>query len=234
MNWLTAEEVKRESTTPEKALDMSEKHWEQLATATNKEAKGADYRFPFLLGSSLCGLCTYWKRGIGKCGECPLGNCYRMSQYGAAEKLYRVWTEEGYGQPDFKAFKSEARKMLKLLKSLKENKMDKKQEVKGIIINLQSDLADAQAKLKKLDEKFYSIGDRFLNSCHARSPYKLILASSNDGRVVLIELGDGSRYGGETTVSNKTAITEAEIGAVLHGNQSFITRYYDARKKVKI
>ena len=83
-------------------------------------------------------------------------------------------------------------------------------------------------------EETYSIGDRFLNTAAKGHPYKLLLARSYLGKVVLIELRNGNNYGGPTAVENVKSITAAEINQVLKNNQSFITRYWDNRKQVRV
>lgn len=93
-------------------------------------------------------------------------------------------------------------------------------------------IAKAKAAIAK-QEVTYSIGDRFLNSCGGGSYKLLLVRSDNVGEVGLIELRNGSRYGMATSVRNDNAITSAEIVRVLHGNQSFITRYWNDREQCK-
>ena len=129
MKWLTAVQVEKYAITPIKALTISIKHWQQIVDATMIEIK--DYN-KGLFDSWLCGLCTYWS--CYECDEkkesnCPLAKVDRCnksdegegeSQYDRVTGSYKHWEANFYKQSDFRVFKTEARKMLKLLKSLKE------------------------------------------------------------------------------------------------------------------
>lgn len=120
MEWLTIEQVKKEATTPRKALEISIKHWWQNTTATEKELRiyteGLFKNRPITIG--LCGLCTYYD---GECDDCPLKSCDENSEYHQADIAITNWWYNKTPE-NFKLWQQAARAMHKKLCSLRKKR----------------------------------------------------------------------------------------------------------------
>ncbi len=90
MKWLTIPQIKRRSKTAKGALKVSYEHWNQLYTATAKELRAKYRKDNYLILSTYCGLCIYYKYKFGrftKCEHCPLGSERRC---GLDENLWSI------------------------------------------------------------------------------------------------------------------------------------------------
>lgn len=75
---LTPTQVREGATTPEKALELSIKHWWENYNIPKEELEGESP-----IAEDLCGLCSYYRVG-DICGNCPVGDCDYRSLYVAA------------------------------------------------------------------------------------------------------------------------------------------------------
>ena len=138
MKWLTVKDVKEYATTPERALFISRKHWDQIVEATEKEIRAfhKENKKTALLGAFLCGLCSYADDCTDECRYCFLkksgaGCLEKSSQYNKAVNAYKAWIK---GEGDFAAFKVEACKMRKTLDAGAENETERKYRGKRVDI----------------------------------------------------------------------------------------------------
>lgn len=234
MNWLTEEEVKRESTTPDSALDVSIKHHQQIYDATMGEIKDCPYKAT-LLQNWVCGLCRHYGNNNLNCplyikqGTC----CHGGTIWGEVERAYEKWRERKYhwsrSHEFWQKFKKAELEMLNLLKSLKGNKMDKKEKVTQTIERLQSDLDRAKAELEDLAET-YSIADRFKHD----NGDKYMIVIDRNKNVSMVSLGFGCAYSSSSGVIDEDKITKAEFGKIISENFYCFTRYYDHQNRKKV
>ena len=116
MNWLTPQQVREAATTPEKALDVSILHWEQIVAASKKELRqwGTE-----LLSTSYCGMCRFYRKSWS-CKTCLIESCGAETSYGLAFEAFADYSRNYTDYNAYRRFKYHAKKMLKLLRELKQ------------------------------------------------------------------------------------------------------------------
>lgn len=127
MKWLTISQITRRSKTAKGALEVSYEHWCQLYDAKAKELRVKYKRTRgYILLSTHCGLCDYYKRVHGnemKCGYCVLGktHTYRCGYDGGID-LWRYATDafEDWksGRGDWHSWKQACKDLRDKLKEL--------------------------------------------------------------------------------------------------------------------
>ena len=124
-------------------------------------------------------------------------------------------------------FLKELLRLSKIRLSKGSNMKDRK-KLEKTVKDLQTAITKTQKELKELDVT-YSVGDRFLNACNN----KCVMVDVA-GKVGLITLGDGREYGaGFVSVQNYSRVTSKEFLSMGCGFED-VTRYWDARKGVKV
>ena len=113
MNWLTPEQVKKAATTPEKALDVSILHWEQICKISEIVLLEISSS---ILRSDYCGLCTFHD---SLCRECIIPIQCEDGVWVKTDMAYWAWRRE-HTYNAYRRFKYHAKKMLKLLRELKQ------------------------------------------------------------------------------------------------------------------
>ena len=155
MKWITKEEVREHATTPERALDISIKHHQQIVDATEEEFETQRDTRTHPLGPDLCGLCQHYtpNRWDG-CGECPLQethiNCF------SDDSLYREVLNMYQAKPfNHKAFIKAETALLNRLKQLKtgDKSMDRKQEIEISIKQNKKDQQRLRDEAKDLEQQ---------------------------------------------------------------------------------
>lgn len=145
MDWITKEQVREYATTPERALDISIRHHQQIVDATEEQL--ATQNKP--LNGLLCGLCQYYDTGHrGGCGLCPLGIsdypcAYDRSLYKKARHIYEA-------KPfDHKAFIKAETALLDQLKELQSGDKSMERKETKIVETLIEELSAATSKAEK-------------------------------------------------------------------------------------
>lgn len=125
--WITPEEA-ASATTMQEAIDLSIKHWKQIAESTIEDYARGDYNIKNCLVSDIyCALCKYCERvrptGKIRCTICPLAEKFGVC--GAAGSLsgnpwYTAHMTFNRSYKDWGALRSAARGMVVALESLKQ------------------------------------------------------------------------------------------------------------------
>ena len=118
---LTVEQIKREATTPKKAVELSIKHWWENYNLTRDELKVWGDVF---IAAVMCGLCVFYKYPHlnGNCIEsgckvspaCPAKN----SLYAKAEDAVSAFIQS-HSEENYQSWRKAARAMHKYLCSLR-------------------------------------------------------------------------------------------------------------------
>lgn len=115
MKWLTQKYIKTQAKKSERAaIKVSWEHWEQLATATEKELRKALWgsRPKVTIGRNYCSLCQRYIVAKECCDECPI---YCFSTWTPVYHALYKW-ENGNGR--YSTFVKKARTMADKLKAL--------------------------------------------------------------------------------------------------------------------
>jgi hypothetical protein len=111
---LTIEQVRKEATTPKKALEISIKHWWENYRLEKEEKLNLDIH-PCAEG--LCGLCVFY---ISHCDECPIEiSCANYGTlYNLAGRAYKKF-KKNESEENYQAWRKAAKAMHKYLVSLR-------------------------------------------------------------------------------------------------------------------
>ena len=118
---LTNEQIKKEATTPKKALELSIKHWWENCNLTRDELKGLRND---VIAAVMCGLCVFYgypyengncrKSGCKVSPACPAKN----SLYAKAEDAISAFIQS-HSEENYQSWRKAARAMHKYLCSLR-------------------------------------------------------------------------------------------------------------------
>lgn len=93
MKWLTIEEIRIKSQTPQGALEVSYEHWNQLYRATQKELREAYRTEKIYITHQDCGLCIRYFDN--DCRKCPLRSCKSdRTLYRKAKNVFNDWLDK--------------------------------------------------------------------------------------------------------------------------------------------